>query len=378
MNQQMKESKTKQNIGAVILAGGASRRMGCDKAMLRLEGKTFLERIALQLDDFDEMLLSVDDAEHYTDCQLPMVVDQFPERGPIGGLYSALRTCRSDWLFVISCDVPLFKRDLAEYLTSFVTDDYDAYVIATRDGWLQPLCAVYSKWAADILEAQIGSGNHSLIDALTQMRTKVIPLRHTAYPDEMVRNINTPGQYADLRRQIHEPPVIAVSGVKNSGKTTLLEGIVPLLRNWGLKVAVIKHDGHDFDPDVQGTDSYRLRKAGAYGVAVYSDHRYMLTSKQPYTGLKGIIKQFRNVDLILVEGGKHTAFPKLEVVRSAISEVPVCALDTLLALCTDMDIQLLDIPTVRIDDYKAIVHILLDYLRKEDHKTDQLKTIRFS
>ena len=68
---------------------------------------------------------------------------------------------------------------------------------------------------------------------------------------------------------LKRPAVLAVSGVHNSGKTTLLEKLLPVLRSRGLKVGVIKHDGHDFTPDVPGTDSYRLREAGAEGVAVY-------------------------------------------------------------------------------------------------------------
>ena len=76
---------------------------------------------------------------------------------------------------------------------------------------------------------------------------------------------------------LKRPAVLAVSGLHNSGKTTLLEKLLPALRSRGLKVGIIKHDGHDFTPDVPGTDSYRLREAGAEGVAVYSGQRYLLT-----------------------------------------------------------------------------------------------------
>ena len=78
---------------------------------------------------------------------------------------------------------------------------------------------------------------------------------------------------------LKRPAVLAVSGVHNSGKTTLLEKLLPVLRSRGLKVGIIKHDGHDFTPDVPGTDSYRLREAGAEGVAVYSGTRYLLTEE---------------------------------------------------------------------------------------------------
>ena len=62
-----------------------------------------------------------------------------------------------------------------------------------------------------------------------------------------------------------QPFLFAVSGVKNSGKTTLITKLIPIFVKYGLKVASVKHDGHDFDADVPGTDSYRHMKAGAYG-----------------------------------------------------------------------------------------------------------------
>ena len=79
--------------------------------------------------------------------------------------------------------------------------------------------------------------------------------------------------------ELKRPAVLAVSGLHNSGKTTLLEKLLPALRSRGLKVGIIKHDGHDFTPDVPGTDSYRLREAGAEEVAVYSGQPYQLTEK---------------------------------------------------------------------------------------------------
>ena len=91
---------------------------------------------------------------------------------------------------------------------------------------------------------------------------------------------------------LKRPAVLAVSGVHNSGKTTLLEKLLPVLRSRGLKVGVIKHDGHDFTPDVPGTDSYRLREAGAEGVAVYSGTRHYLFSGNTWCVYPGRIVCF--------------------------------------------------------------------------------------
>ena len=123
--------------------------------------------------------------------------------------------------------------------------------------------------------------------------------------------------------ELKRPAVLAVGGVHNSGKTTLLEKLLPALRGRGLKVGVIKHDGHDFTPDVPGTDSYRLREAGAEGVAVFSGNRYLLTEEFRLNE-QDLLALFERhgYDLVLMEGFKESGWPKIEVVRSAISKEP--------------------------------------------------------
>lgn len=123
--------------------------------------------------------------------------------------------------------------------------------------------------------------------------------------------------------ELKRPAVLAVSGLHNSGKTTLLEKLLPALRSRGLKVGIIKHDGHDFTPDVPGTDSFRLREAGAEGVAVFSGQRYLLTEAFRLTE-QDLLALFERhgYDLVLMEGFKESGWPKIEVVRSAISNEP--------------------------------------------------------
>ena len=121
---------------------------------------------------------------------------------------------------------------------------------------------------------------------------------------------------------LKHPAVLAVSGVHNSGKTTLLEKLIPLLRARGLKVGVIKHDGHDFTPDVPGTDSYRLREAGAEGVAVFSGNRYLL-AEEFRLNEQDLLALFERhgYDLVLLEGFGDSGWAKIEVVRSSVSPV---------------------------------------------------------
>jgi molybdopterin-guanine dinucleotide biosynthesis protein B len=156
--------------------------------------------------------------------------------------------------------------------------------------------------------------------------------------------------------------VLAVSGIKNSGKTTFLAGVIPVLRERGLRIAAIKHDAHDFSPDVPGTDSYRLAAAGAAAVAVYSQRRYMVTEEKTVS-LAGLLGRFSAYDLVLIEGAKHSGYPKIEILRKAVSAAPVCDTATLLALCTDGDLKLPGVVTLALDDYAGAGALIIEYLR---------------
>ncbi len=104
--------------------------------------------------------------------------------------------------------------------------------------------------------------------------------------------------------------IFCISGEKNSGKTTLIEAVTALLTAKGIRVAVIKHDGHSFEPDVPGTDTRRFFDAGAAGTAVYDDEKFMLTRREPVSP-EQLFGFFPDADLILIEGLKGSSYPKL-------------------------------------------------------------------
>lgn len=133
------------------------------------------------------------------------------------------------------------------------------------------------------------------------------------------------------------PFVLAVSGRKNSGKTTLITKLIPLLTESGLKVATIKHDGHDFQADVPGTDTYRHLEAGAYGTAIFSEEKYMLVKKQTEVCPEWLMKQFPEADLLLLEGFKASNYPKIEVIRRENAKESVCTKEGLIAIVSDLE-----------------------------------------
>lgn len=158
-----------------------------------------------------------------------------------------------------------------------------------------------------------------------------------------------------MNNTAHLPKVFAVSGVKNSGKTTLIEKLVTALKNEGYRVGVIKHDGHDFKADHEGTDSYRHKTAGAENVIVYSKSKIMMIKDNHYNCIEDLIRLQKDMDVIILEGMKDSDYPKLEIVRRAVSNESVCKKETLLALVTDTNLKLPEVPCIGLDDLPGIL-----------------------
>ena len=158
--------------------------------------------------------------------------------------------------------------------------------------------------------------------------------------------------------------ILAVSGVKNSGKTTFLTKLIPALRDLGIKTAVIKHDGHSFLPDREGTDTYRLLEAGAYGAAVFDGYKFQAVKYARVTEWD-LLALYPEADLILLEGFKASPYPKLEILRGAVSSAPVCDPATLLALVTDTSFQPAGVPVFGLEDAPGVARLLRDWLAEE-------------
>ncbi|MDR9854146.1 molybdopterin-guanine dinucleotide biosynthesis protein B [Paenibacillus sp. VCA1] len=123
-----------------------------------------------------------------------------------------------------------------------------------------------------------------------------------------------------------KPFVCQIVGYKNSGKTTLVCALVERLKAGGCRVAVIKHDAHDFEMDHPGTDTYRHRAAGASAIALVSARKTAVIREEE-TSLDELIEDFCDYDVVLVEGFKQEHYPKLVMVRRAEDQELVRSLD---------------------------------------------------
>jgi len=142
-------------------------------------------------------------------------------------------------------------------------------------------------------------------------------------------------------------PVLGFVAASGTGKTTLLTELIPILKQGGLRIGLIKHSHHDFEIDQPGKDSFRLRKAGASSVMLVSRYRRaMITEFTPAQEprLDDQLKQFdqSELDLILVEGFRTEQFPKIELHRPSLEKPLLYPNDPdIIAIATD---AALDVP----------------------------------
>ena len=159
-------------------------------------------------------------------------------------------------------------------------------------------------------------------------------------------------------------PVVAFVGRTNAGKTTVLERTVAALRQRGYRVGVIKHSHHGVELDTQGADTWRLTKAGGDPVALASQGRLWLTGALPDDGPEPVVDRWmRDVDIVLCEGYKGSACPKVEVHRSVLGGDLLCKPAEMVALVTDRPFPF-QVPQFSPDDTAGLVRLLEEtYLR---------------
>jgi molybdopterin-guanine dinucleotide biosynthesis protein B len=159
--------------------------------------------------------------------------------------------------------------------------------------------------------------------------------------------------------------VFGFAGYSGSGKTTLIEQLIPRLALAGLRVSLLKHAHHGFDIDRPGKDSYRHREAGASEVLVTSDLRWVLMHEsrgEREPTLTEQLKRFSACDLILVEGYKHEAIPKLEIYRQANDRPLLYPEDrNIVAIAADTAVKA-PLPVLDLNDYDAIADFVIRYM----------------
>ena len=195
------------DVESFILVGGASSRMGSDKAQLMFGTQTGFQRIAAELGALNTRVRLVGLRGEPGDSGFENVPDRHEHWGALGGIHSALAASQATWAFVVACDLPLVTSDLFTRLWQFNTDAFDAIVPIQPDGRPQPLCAVYRREVNSEESARlIATGEHTPRALLAQVRTRWVEFQELADlpgAEYFFFNVNTPADY-ELAKQILE------------------------------------------------------------------------------------------------------------------------------------------------------------------------------
>jgi molybdopterin-guanine dinucleotide biosynthesis protein A len=204
VSEQIKTSRAKKaSCSAAILAGGASSRMGANKALMNMHGEPLIARVAKALTAsrfIDEVLLIANAPQEYASLKLPVYSDVKSGMGPLGGIYTALHYSQSSHVLVAACDLPFVTSALVDYLCQHGVN-HDVFALESEKG-VEPLCAVYAKACLPVIEKQLQENKLKVSDFYPAVEAKVMRLEASLpfYRPHLLANVNSPEEFAAAQK----------------------------------------------------------------------------------------------------------------------------------------------------------------------------------
>lgn len=198
----MVEPEKVPGVSGVILAGGASTRMGGNKSLLLHENVPIIEVVYRSLSElFDEVIVVTNTPHLYPFLPCRKVPDVYPGRGVIAGIHAGLSAGSEPIAFVAACDMPYLQGALIRYLTSLASGV--DMVLPLTPGGSEPLHAVYGKGCLPVLEELLQKENQRVVSMLPRIRVREVVIEEVACFDPQFRsfvNINSPDDYLRLQQ----------------------------------------------------------------------------------------------------------------------------------------------------------------------------------
>ena len=190
---------TTPKITGIVLAGGRSSRMGEDKSMMKLNGKSLVEYSIDALKPLcNKVIISSNNPGYeFTGCEV--WPDEIPDQAPIIGIYSCLKRSETALNIILSCDIPLISTSMIAFLLA-KSAAYDISVPIHENGQIEPLCGIYKKSSLSILKEFIDSGNYRLNECIRSASHQLIPVdsQIPCNTPNLFLNINTPSDFGYL------------------------------------------------------------------------------------------------------------------------------------------------------------------------------------
>lgn len=184
-----------QAVTGVVLAGGQSRRMGQDKAMLEMRGQRLIERVLKALAQvFQQIVIVTGEQRKYGDLGYPVIVDQYPHCGPLGGIHAGLQAAKTPFIFVVACDMPFVSPDAILGFISLATKDCDV-VIPKKETGVEPLFALYGTACLKPIEKALQVGSYRVSSFFPEVRVQYVEeetWRQWFAMGHCLVNVNTP------------------------------------------------------------------------------------------------------------------------------------------------------------------------------------------
>ncbi len=163
-------------IAAIVLAGGKNRRLGRSKALEPIIGKSLIERVVERLKSLTGQIIIVTSREQLdlpVTCNAEILVDIYPGKGPLGGIYTGLLASRSLQSLVVACDMPFLNSQLLDYMGE-LSREFDVVAPRLREGMVEPLHSIYSKNCLGKIKTQLESNELEVYSVLNTVRVRYV------------------------------------------------------------------------------------------------------------------------------------------------------------------------------------------------------------
>ncbi len=180
---------SKNFISVYILCGGKNKRMGTEKGLVKINGKSFIELIVNAVSNFSKDIFLVTDNENYASLGYPIINDFYKNKGPVSGIFSALNHSKNDQNLILSCDIPYINFQTLELIVKKHYLANKKITIAKDTSNIHPLIGIYHKSIKSVFNKSILKGNLRLINVLEKIDVQHVMFNNSS--KKFLKNINS-------------------------------------------------------------------------------------------------------------------------------------------------------------------------------------------